>query len=196
MLRCIQRTVAWIGVGSAHLLLFTALLQAEDAKSRVATLLRISEIRLGTMVSEEICTIVYLDGEYRSERISMRRGYADSVRVTEGRIGDEEHKRLLKILHSPEFIQLESPKGFRRLVDENFQGLYISVPRTGRIQELSYPTKASWKPSERALRPLLEWWQQLRRHSGKSFDIQQPTRCAQPARWGINESNARLIAFL
>jgi len=172
------RTVLAGAVLAACFLIFVVRLQAEEPQARPGSLLRISEIRQGTLASEESCTIVYLDGAYHSERISFRRGYDDSVRVTEGRLGEEHHKHLLEILNSQNFAQLQPPKVARRLADENYHGLYISVPRTeGRVQDLSYPTKESRKESEAALRPLLQWWQELRKSPGQSVKNAQKTRC-------------------
>ena len=146
-------------------------------------LLRVAEIHQGTMVAEESCSIVHSDGRYRSERYLRKRTVAnvgfesDSLDIREGQVSEDALNQLLSIIGATEFRQLKSPNLIRRIVDEDYHALQIAVFRHEQIQDLKYPNKASRKADAAKLKPLLDWWQQLRKNPGHVVTNGQRTRC-------------------
>jgi hypothetical protein len=152
--------------------------ESQAGQPKATALVRLSEMRAGTMASEETCAVVYSDGQFRAERVSRRRGDTDLLRVAEGRVDEGRLNQLRDILNGEAFRELKSPSVTRRLADDNVHALSVTVLRKSALQELNYPTKDSRKGSAQTLKPLLEWWQQaIRKNSGTSSDLQQRTRC-------------------
>jgi len=149
----------------------------ENSSPKPEVLVRLSENRGGVMASEEVCTLVYANGQYRSETVSRRRGDTDLLRVAEGGLSEPALTELKEILNNSQFRQLTSPNAPRRLADPDVNALSVTVEREGVLQELNYPSKASRKGSEQILKPLLQWWQPVRKNPGKLVDTAQRTRC-------------------
>jgi hypothetical protein len=152
--------------------------ESQAGQTKATALVRLSEMRSGTMASEETCAVVYSDGQFRAERVSRRRGDSDWLRVNEGRLDDSSLNELNAILNADAFRELKSPGVTRRLADDNVHALSVLVMRKTAFQELSYPTKESRKGASQTLRPLLEWWQKtIRKSPGKDSSPEQKTRC-------------------
>jgi hypothetical protein len=140
---------------------------------------------------EESCAIIYRDGRYRSEKFFVRRGDADSMRantdasrITEGQLTDAALASLEKILDAQELRDLKPPSMVRHLADEDLDALSVTVARQqGQLQQLNYPTRASRKGAARTLKPLLEWWQDLRKQLVQPVSSLQRTRCLPQSSW-------------
>jgi len=178
------RWIKWLAlVIGAGVLCAPAFTQSAQSKPAAVPLLWVLQKHQGSMVAEESCAIVFAGGKYRSETFRRRRTVAtigfeeDSLDVKEGQVSEAALNGLSSLLSGPEFRELTSPKLVRRIVDENYDALQIMVFRNGQLQQLKYPNKNSRKGHEQQLKPLLDWWQELRRSPGEPVKNAQKTRC-------------------
>jgi hypothetical protein len=168
---------------ACSMLCAVAAAQSGPQKPAPVPLLRVAENHQGGMVAEETCAIVYIDGKYRSERYLRKRTAAsvgfetDSLELRESQVSKDYLNRLLEIIDTAEFRQLKSPNLIRRIVDEDYHALHIAIFRQEQIQELKYPNKASRKADAAKLKPLLDWWQQLRKNPAHVVSNAQRTHC-------------------
>ena len=160
-----------------------AFTESTETKPVAVPLLWVLQKHQGSMAAEESCAIVFTGGKYRSETFLRRRTVAtigfeeDSLEAREGQVSEAAMNRLLSLVSASEFRELTSPKLVRRIVDENYDALQIMVFRNGQPQQLKYPNKNSRKGHEQQLKPLLDWWQDLRKSPGESVKSAQKTRC-------------------
>jgi hypothetical protein len=167
----------------ASLFCSLGLAQPAEQKPDAPAFLRLMKMHQGSMAAEETCVIVYRDGRYRSESFVRRRtatvGFEEeSLEVKDGKLKDDALSRLVSIVDSAQFRELTPPKLIRRIVEEDYDALQVAVFRGEAVQDLRYPTKASRKNSQQQLKPLLDWWQDLRKLPAQSIKNAQKTRCS------------------
>lgn len=168
----------WSVVGLCMMLAIPSSPSSQKSQPHMPTLVRLAELTPGSMATEETCTIVYLDSNYHSERISHRTGVRATADVFEGVLSVADFNRLMRILESKGFRELKSPaRQSHSLVVEDFHLLQITVPRADGIQDLNYPTRASRKHDDKALKPVLEWWKDLRANLPPSLKNGVSHRC-------------------
>src|SRR5262249_12584408 len=177
------RTI-WLASVLVASLLSPAFAQNAEQKPDAPAFLRLVKMHQGSMAAEETCVIVYRDGRYRTEEFVRRRTAAtvgfeeESLEVREGKLKDDVLSRLVSVVDSSQFRELTSPKLIRRIVEEDYDALQVAVFRGEAVQDLRYPTKASRKNSQQQLKPLLDWWQELRKIQGLPTKNTQKTRCS------------------
>jgi hypothetical protein len=137
--------------------------KSQKPQPHMPTLVRLAESVSGPAAAEETCTIVYLDSNYHSERISHKTGARPTAEVYEGVLSVADFNRLMRALQTKGFRKLKPPpRQSKGPAGEDADLLQIMVPRNDGVQDLNYPTHASRKRAEKALRPVLEWWKDHR----------------------------------
>ena len=168
---------------AASLSCFPAFSQTAEQKPDAPAFVRLMRMHQGSMAAEETCVIVYRDGRYRSEAFVRRRTVAtigfeeESLEVKEGKLHEDTLSRLVSVVDSSQFRDLTPPKLVRHIVEENYDALQVAVFRGELVQDLRYPTKASRKNHQEQLKPLLDWWQELRKSPAEPIKNAQKTRC-------------------
>ena len=105
-------------------------------------------------------------------------GDPSTVDIYEGSLSPADLSKLIRILESKDFRELKPPpEQSHRLVIEDLHLLQITVPRPGGTQDLQYLTRASRRGDEKALRPLLQWWKNLRTHLPPALNNGASNRC-------------------
>ena len=167
-----------MAVGLCLVLSASILLLAAQPKSNMPTLVRLEEVNPGGMLTEETCTIVYIDSTYHSERTVRRSGERPTSNVFEGALSTAEMNKLIRIVKSDAFLELKPPlTQSRRSVMEDFHLVRVTVPRASGIQDLQYPTADSRKGTEKTLGPLLGWWKGLRKHLPPALEHGASNQC-------------------
>lgn len=173
----------WAAAGLCLMLVLASAPASTKSEPHMPTLVRLEESVPGPAATEETCTIVYLDGQYHAERVSHKTGGRPTAEVYEGALSVAEFNRLMMALESSRFRKLKSPpRQSPSPAAEDSQPLQIMVPRADRLQDLNYPTLASRKRHEKALRPVLEWW--------KDLLANLPPALKRGASWGCNPGSA------
>jgi hypothetical protein len=146
--------------------------------------LLLSELQPGSLASEHYCMLVFDDHSFHSERAHRTRGRDQERKVYEGQLSDVDWNTLTAILDTKKFRELRVPPGTPSLVVHDTHPYTISVARQSGFQNMEFLSKASIKPYESEIKPLLQWWKNIRSAPMHESEAPPDSRCS------LTEGNA------
>lgn len=150
---------------------------SNQAANKAALRLVLSEVQPGTLSSEHYCMLVFDDHNFHSEKSYSSKGKDQERKVYQGRLSDAEWNTLTAILDAKPFRELQVAPGGPTLVTEGLHPYAISVARQKGFQNMEFLTKASLKPYESKVKPLLQWWKSTRNQRLQVSDTDSDDRC-------------------
>jgi hypothetical protein len=129
-----------------------------DSKLR----LLLSEVGPRAMSADQYCTLVFADHRFHSEKANRHHGRDTDRKIYEGKLSDAEWNALDQILENKDFRDLTIPPSVPPLVMQDTHPYNISVARDSSYQNMEFLNTKSMKPYEPQIRPLLQWWKELR----------------------------------
>ena len=140
--------------------------------------LLLSEVQPGALGTEQYCMLVFDDHSFHSERAHRKLGKDQERAVYEGKLSDNDWDALTAIIDAKQFRELKVPESAPTLVVNDPHPYTISVARRGGFQNMEFLTKASLKPYESELKPLLRWWSSSRSAHMSESEAPPDRRCA------------------
>ena len=95
-----------------------------------------------------ICTSVFADHHFHSEKADLKNGSANDRKVYEGQLSDNDWNALLAVIDSPSFRDLKMPATVPPLVMQDTHPYTISVARDGNFQNMEFLDNKRLKPYE------------------------------------------------
>jgi hypothetical protein len=178
MIRHITILCSVLGIGLA------AAAGPNEAEKGPAARLLLNEVQVGSMASEQYCTVVFADRHFHSEKASRKMGKDRDRKVYEGVLSEADWNGLGGIIDSKEFRELNVPLTVPPLVIEEAHTITISVARDTKFQNMEFLDNKSRKPYESQLKPLLQWWKSFR--GGRMVESNAPP----DARCSLDSTNA------
>jgi len=129
--------------------------------------------------SNESCIIVFPDKSFRIEKVHY--GLADRTVASayEGRLSDNEFRRVKAILDVENFRELsQTAVPVTAPFVHDYDNVAIWVLRSNKLQELSFPTVGSRKPFRDVIDPLLNWFREARKVHTSAMDAARISRCS------------------
>lgn len=146
--------------------------------AHAALTLFINEIQPSSMSSPQLCTLVFADHRFHSEKADIKTGRDTDRKVYEGQVSDNEWKALIAIIDSQAFRDLKIPRTVTPLVMQDTHPYTISVARDKDFQNMEFLDNKSIKPYEAQIKPLLQWWKALRAQHVPESGAPPDPRCA------------------
>lgn len=155
-----------------------------QAANRPGFLLFLSEVRVGGMVSDHRCTLIFPDRRFHHEVATLKHGREFSRKVYEGELSEGSWNELAGVLEDKRFKGLAVPRTLSPAVMEDSHVYTISVARDGKFQNMEFLNDKGRKPYDAELKPLLQWW--------KSFTHQHLTesQAAADSQCSLNAASA------
>ena len=150
---------------------------SNEPANKVPLRLVLSEVQPGALSSEQYCMLVFDDHNFHAEKAYRTKGKERERKVYQGRLSDEDWNALIAILDAKPFRDLYVPPSASSLVAEGLHPYTISVARENGFQNMEFLSKASLKPYESQVKPLLEWWKSARHQRTPESDAPADNRC-------------------
>jgi len=154
------------------------LANAGSAEQGAALHVLLSEVRPGSMGTEHYCMLVFDDHHFHAEKALRRLGKDRERMVYEGQLSDSDWSALTAIVDAKQFRELRVPPSPPALVVSDPHPYTISVARSGGFQNMEFLTKASLKPFEAEVKPLLRWWDVSRNQRTTPSEAPVDARCS------------------
>ncbi len=151
---------------------------SDEPANKPVLRLVLSEVQPGALSSEQYCMLVFDDHNFHAEKAYRARGKDRDRKVYQGRLSDEDWNALIVILDAKAFRELNVPRSAPSLVADNLHPYAISVARKGGFQNMEFLNKASLKPYESQVKPLLEWWKSARNQHTPESNAAADSRCS------------------
>jgi hypothetical protein len=136
--------------------------QASGQQEERALQLFLSEVKPGSMSSEQYCMLVFANRSFHAETASLHLGRDLERKVLEGNLSDADWSALENILESDGFRKLNVPPPYVPLAIQGGHFFTISVRREKGFQNMEFLDDKSRKPYDSQLKPLFQWWKSLR----------------------------------
>jgi hypothetical protein len=173
MTRPVAVLCGFLGIGLA-----AAVVGQNEISKNAAVRLQLNEVEVGSMASEQYCTVVFADRHFHSEKASRSRGKDRERKVYEGELSETDWNALGGIIDSDGFRALNVPQGVPPLVVQDTHSVTISVARGAKFQNMEFLDNKSRKPYDSQLKPLLQWWKSFRGERPAESKAGPDARCA------------------
>jgi hypothetical protein len=153
------------------------LANASSAEQGAALHVLLAEVKPGSMGTEHYCMLVFDDHRFHAEKGHRRLGKDRERMVYEGQLSDSDWNALTAIVDGKQFRELRVPPSPPALVVSDPHPYTISVARGDGYQNMEFLTKASLKPFEAEVKPLLRWWDASRNQHMAPSEAPVDSRC-------------------
>jgi hypothetical protein len=165
-------------IATVCVLLGITLVYASQSAPASTLRLLLSEVQPDALGSDQYCMLVFDDHRFHAEKARRTRGKDQERKVYEGQLSDADWEALTTIVDAKQFRELRVPPSTRALVVPDSHPYTISVRRPSGFQNMEFLTKASLKPYESELKPLLQWWKRLRNLHKTESNAPADSRCS------------------
>jgi len=168
------------------LLIVMATAFAGDQASDPASLrLLFSEVKAGSMATENYCTLVFANHHYHFEKANRKMGKDRDRKIYEGELSEGDWTALKNILDARELRELKVDEDVPSLVIQDAHTFTISIARDAKFQNMEFLDNRSRKPYENQLKPLLDWWKTFRSQRLVESNASPDSRCALDSTRGV-----------
>jgi hypothetical protein len=159
--------------------------QTREPKKEAPLRLVLSEVKPGTMSSEQYCMLVFDDHRFHSEKAILSHGGDRERKVYEGDFSDADWSALQGILQDDGLRKLEVKRAFTPLAMQGVHSYTISIKRESEFQNMEFMDDSSRKPYEAQLKPLLQWWKSTRGRRMSVSEAPPDSHCALDSSHGV-----------
>jgi hypothetical protein len=156
----------------------TSIGETGEAGKASAIRLLISEVTPGSMSADQYCTLVFADHRFHSEKASRHHGKDTDRKVYEGELSEDQWSALSGVLDNNELRDLKIPPTVSPLVLLESHPYTISIARDGNYQNMEFLDSKSMKPYQSQIKPLLQWWKNLRGQRTPPSNAPANDRCS------------------
>jgi hypothetical protein len=174
LILCIFLGVAFSGNG-----------QTQETKKGAPLRLLLSEMRPGSMSSEQYCMLVFDDHHFHAEKAILSNGKDRERKIYEENLSDADWNTLNRILENDGLRKLNVKPGYAPLAMQGVHPLAISVRRETEFQNLEFADDSSRKPYDAQLKPLFQWWKTTRSRRMPVSEAPVDSRCTPDSSRGI-----------
>jgi hypothetical protein len=136
--------------------------------------------------SEDACALVNRSGQYRFERRFPRK-----TDVFVGTLSQEQLRSFEEMLNQQSLVGLSSKNIPNELITDSLDLFMLDVFRNEGLQHLSFIDSGSRKPFQDSLRPIISWFEQLRKLPHMQIAEANSSRCM-PAIPDLQNSGSQL----
>jgi hypothetical protein len=159
--------------------------QTQEPKKGAPLRLLLSEVRPGSMSSENYCLLVFDDHHFHAERAILSKGQDRERKIYEGNLSDADWNSLDGILENEGLRKLDVKPGYVPPAMQDVHLFTISVRRGTEFQNLEFINDSSRKLYEAQLKPLLQWWKLTRSRRTAVSEAPADSRCALDSSHGL-----------